>query len=81
MYVNVFIDEDDVLSDISDRKLLAEVKRRKLRAEGDPLPPNLKECVMSLESAALELRKQNKVNLAYRLDEIKYDYFEGGLIQ
>jgi hypothetical protein len=57
MYVSVHIDEDDILHELSDKKLLEEVKRRKLRPNDGPLPPNLKDCVLSLDAAALELRK------------------------
>lgn len=74
MYVQVRIDEDDVIEELSDSALLAECKRRKLSG-ADPdysIPATVAK--YTLDEAAEIFRKTGRYDLAYKLDEIKVDF-------
>jgi hypothetical protein len=77
-YVNVHVDADEVLEDISESDLRAELARRALRKGGSvnhadyqiPVPV----ARQALDDASQLLRKLGRVDLAFKLDEIREDY-------
>lgn len=70
-YVSVYISEDEILDDVSDEALLAELRRRNL---GECI--SRKDAQWSIDQASQTLRKMERYDLAYRLDEIRHDYFQ-----
>lgn len=73
-YLRVWIDDDEALEDISTETLEAELRAR--NAEKLPDAPGKREVAQSLDDAAFALRKAGKTALAWRLDEIRHDYFQ-----
>jgi hypothetical protein len=74
----VYIDADEVMEDISDDELRAELTRRQVRRGkphegGEIIPKTLAR--ETLETAATLLRKQGRLDIAYKLDETRIDYF------
>jgi len=63
--MNVYVDDDEVLGELSDKQLLAEVNDRGINI-GIPLG----EKSMQLQLAAIELRKMGNVNYAVWLEDI-----------
>lgn len=76
--VYVDVDEDDVLAEVSTEWLEREIARRNKRDNRHPdvEPQSIKEANQSLDDAAFALRQAGKINLAWRLDEIRFDYFK-----
>ena len=70
MYVSVHIDEDEVLSELPTEALRKELNRR----TGTECPEK-RECNQTLDDVAFKLRKAGHIALAYRVDEIRHDYF------
>lgn len=75
MYVSVHIDEDEVLSNIDDDVLEAELRRRKAPLRPASEVPPIAEANATLDDVAFFLRQKGKIALAWRIDEIRHDYF------
>lgn len=75
MYVRVHIDEDEVLSNIDDDVLEAELRRRKVPLRPAAVAPPIAEANATLDDVAFFLRQKGKIALAWRIDEIRHDYF------
>lgn len=69
MYINVHVDEDEVIEEISDKQLIKEMKRRKLKNDTQ-IDISEKEKIFQLRSAALELRKFGRIANAVWLEDI-----------
>ena len=66
-----------MFDEIPDDKLKAEYKRRFITTSDIDVKPMTKaEIDQSLDTASFELRKIKREDLAFRLDEIRYDYFK-----
>lgn len=75
MYLRLHVDKCEVLEELSDNDLRDELKNRN---SSEPIEPDARECNQSLDDAAFALRKAGHINLAWRLDEIRNDYFKVG---
>ena len=79
-YVSVHIDASEVLDDLSDEELRAELVRRASRTGSSGSYADY--CIpkaaakSALDDAAQFLRRLERVDLAYKLDEIRTDYLE-----
>lgn len=66
-----------MFDEIPDDKLKAEYKRRFITTSDIDVKPMTKaEIYQSLDTASFELRKIKRNDLAFRLDEIRHDYFK-----
>lgn len=77
-YLNVHVDESDMLDELSDDALIREVKHRKLSGAG--IGPNYtipqKVARDAIIEAADTLRNMGKLSLAFKLDEMRVDFVE-----
>ena len=77
-YVNVHVDADEVLEDLSDSELRSELARRAARSgkSGCSADYRIPEGAarQALDDASQVLRKLGRVDLAFKLDEIREDY-------
>jgi len=75
--VDVDLSYSEMFDEISDEKIKAEYKRRFTTTCDIYVKPMTKlEIDQSLDAASFELRKINRNDLAFRLDEIRHDYFK-----
>lgn len=78
-YVNVHVDASEVLDDLGDEELEAELVRRRQRkgakgnSPGDYAIPQ-KAARYTLEEAADIFRKMGRTDLAFKLEEIRTDF-------
>jgi hypothetical protein len=78
-YVRVHVDAEDILEDLSDQELRDELSRRQRKnGKGNyhsadfSIPQQVAK--YTLDEASGILRKQGRVDLAFKLDEIKVDF-------
>lgn len=74
MIVSVNIDSQDVLDEMNTQDLRKELAKRSVEDIGEI--PDKHEVNQTLDDVAFHLRKTGRVNLAYRVDEIRHDYFK-----
>ena len=72
-YIN--IDLDDYLDEVSTKSLECELERRRKAPVGNYYIPKA-QAAYALDQAVKELRKIGRVDIAYKLDEIKVDYIQ-----
>lgn len=78
-YIEVYVDTDDVLKDISDEDLKSEINSRQSKSDkGIGAGPNWsipqRVAKYTLEEAADIFRKQGRYDLAFKLEEIRTDF-------
>jgi len=78
-YVRVHIDADDILEELSDDELRNELARREKRKGGydNGMVQIIDKATAStaLDDASTWLRNCGRIDLAYKLDETRFDYF------
>lgn len=78
VYVRVHVDVDDVLEELSDDDLRSELSRRTRRRGNHSDEVQVIDratASTALDDASTVLRKCGRVDLAYKLDETRIDYF------
>ena len=77
-YVRVHIDADEVLSDIDDDDLRQELQRRSHKRGNSSVETDAitrEQAKITLDESAHRLRQLERFDLAFKLDEIRFDYF------
>lgn len=74
-YVSIHIDADKVLREIDDDDLRIELASRSRKRGDETQMISRNAAKATLDESAHRLRKIGRFDLAFRLDEIKTDYF------